>query len=118
MITAAMLVAAFSSAVLLSGGQTTQEPRLFLAKQIGLSEPDIAAIDRGEAVVKVLPSRTPAEIFLSRQRWSLGESHRDGSLPAPATPRHVVAPVDQSRIDPRAQAPCAVRDSPAPNTPV
>jgi len=64
MIKAALLVAAASAAVPLSGGQTTREPRASLAKQIGLSDPEIAAIDRGDPVVKVLPSRTPAEIFL------------------------------------------------------
>lgn len=64
MVTAAMVVAVASSAVLLSGGQTTREPRAFFKKQIGLSDDEIAAIDRGDAVVKVLPSRTPAEMLL------------------------------------------------------
>ena len=64
MVRAAMVVAVASSAVVLSGGQTTREPRAFFATQIGLSHDEIAAIDRGTAVVKVLPSRTPAEILL------------------------------------------------------
>ncbi len=36
----------------------------FFAKNIGLSEEQIAAIKNGKAIVKAMPSRTPAEVFL------------------------------------------------------
>lgn len=36
----------------------------FFAENIGLSEEQIAAIKNGKAIVKAMPSRTPAEVFL------------------------------------------------------
>lgn len=64
MIRAVMLVALASSAVLLGGGQATSEPRAFFTTHIGLDDDEVAAIDRGTAVVKVLPTAAPAEILL------------------------------------------------------
>ena len=40
------------------------EPHTFFRKEVGLTEDEIATIGRGQAVVKILPSSTPAEIFV------------------------------------------------------
>lgn len=47
-----------------SAGQTIQEPRTFFKEQIGLNDDQIAMIEGGRAVVKMLPSKTPAEVFI------------------------------------------------------
>jgi hypothetical protein len=53
------------SGTLTSAGQTTREPRtFFFKKQIGLGDDHFAMIDCGKAVAKMLPSKTPAEIFI------------------------------------------------------
>lgn len=59
-----MLVGIVLSGALVSAGQTIQEPRTFFKEQIGLSDDQIATIDGGRAVVKTLPSKTPAEVFI------------------------------------------------------
>ena len=64
MIKALILVAIILSRVLVSAGQTIQEPRTFFREQIGLSDGQIATIDGGGAVVKMLPSKTPAEVCI------------------------------------------------------
>ena len=64
MIMTATLVGVILSGALMSVGQTEREPRSFFREQMGLSEEQIAMIARGRAVAKVLPSRTPAEIFV------------------------------------------------------
>jgi hypothetical protein len=61
---AASLIAVLLCMALVSAAQTSQEPHTFFKKQIGLSDEQIASIDRGEAVAKVLRSSTPAEIFV------------------------------------------------------
>jgi hypothetical protein len=45
-------------------GQSTPDLQTFFKNNIGLSPDQIAAIRNGQAVAKVLPSRTPAEVFL------------------------------------------------------
>jgi hypothetical protein len=57
------------SGIILSGaiygtGQTIQEPHAFFRDQIGLSDVQIATISGGRAVVKMLPAKTPAEVFI------------------------------------------------------
>ncbi|HMD99424.1 MAG TPA: hypothetical protein VKM93_19115 [Terriglobia bacterium] len=64
MIKAATLAGVILSGVLISAGQTTPEPRTFFTEQMGLSDSQIATVARGKALVKVLPSKTPAEIFV------------------------------------------------------
>jgi hypothetical protein len=64
MIKAATLVGVVFSGALIGAGQTAREPRTFFKTQIGLADDQIAMIDRGKAVAKVLPSKTPAEIFI------------------------------------------------------
>jgi hypothetical protein len=64
MIKAATLAVAIIAIALPSAGETMQEPRSFFREQVGLSDEQIAMIARGQAVVKVLPSKTPAEIFV------------------------------------------------------
>ena len=59
-----LLVGMVLSGVLVSAGQTIQEPRNFFEEQIGLSDDQIARIDVGKVVVKMLPSKTPAEVFI------------------------------------------------------
>ena len=59
-----MLVGIVLSGVLVSARQTIREPRTFFKEQIGLSDDQIATIDGGGAVVKTLPSKTPAEVFI------------------------------------------------------
>jgi hypothetical protein len=59
-----MLVGIILSRALVSAGQTIREPRTFFREQIGLSDGQIATIDGGRAVVKMLPSKTPAEVFI------------------------------------------------------
>jgi hypothetical protein len=61
---AASLIAVLLCMVLVSVAQTPQEPHIFFRKQIELSDDQIARIDRGQAVAKVLRSSTPAEIFV------------------------------------------------------
>jgi hypothetical protein len=64
MIKTTTLVGVISFCALSSAGQTTPEPRIFFREQMGLSEDQIEMIARGKAVAKVLPSKTPAEIFV------------------------------------------------------
>jgi hypothetical protein len=64
MIKAATLAGVILSGALISAGQTTREPPIFFREQMGLSDHQIAMIARGKAVAKVLPSKTPAEIFV------------------------------------------------------
>ena len=64
MIKVLMLVGIILSGALVSAGQTIQEPRTFLKEQIGLSDDQIATIDGGRVVVKTLPSKTPAEVYI------------------------------------------------------
>ncbi len=52
------------SGALFSTGQTIQEPHAFFRDRIGLSDGQIARIDGGGAVVKMIPSETPAEVFI------------------------------------------------------
>jgi hypothetical protein len=54
------LLAALSSA----SSQPTPALQHFFQQDIGLSQDQIAAVHRGEAIAKALPSRTPAEVFL------------------------------------------------------
>lgn len=61
--TAAVTLASFVlSAPLI--GQTMREPHTFLKERIGLTDDQIAAIDRGKAVSTALPTKAPAEIFI------------------------------------------------------
>jgi hypothetical protein len=64
MIKVLMLVGIILSRALVSVGQAIQEPHAFFREQIGLSDDQIATIDGGGAVVKMLPSKTPAEVFI------------------------------------------------------
>jgi hypothetical protein len=64
MIKVLLLVGIILSRALVGAGQTIQEPRTFFRDQIGLSDDQIATIDGGRAVVKMLPSKTPAEVFI------------------------------------------------------
>ncbi len=48
----------------LGAGQTAQEPYIFFREHIGLNDDQIAMITRGKAFAKVLPSTSPAEIFI------------------------------------------------------
>lgn len=64
MIKAAMLAGVVLSGVLVRAGETTRDLRAFFRKQMGLRDDQIAAIGRGAAVAKVLPSEIPAEIFV------------------------------------------------------
>jgi hypothetical protein len=64
MIRAAMLASAILSGALVRAGETAPELRTFFRTQMGLSDNQIATIARGTAVAKVLPSKTPAEIFV------------------------------------------------------
>jgi hypothetical protein len=59
-----MLVGIVLSGALVGAEQTIREPRAFFKEQIGLSDDQIATIDGGGAVVKTLPSKTPAEVFI------------------------------------------------------
>ena len=63
MIKAATLAGVVLASALIGAGETTREPGIFFREQMGLSDDQIAMIARGKAVVKVLPSKTPAEIF-------------------------------------------------------
>ena len=62
MLKGATLAAVVSFGTLVSGGPSILEPRAFFTEQIGLSAAEVAVIDRGGAVTKVLRSETPAEI--------------------------------------------------------
>jgi hypothetical protein len=64
MIKAQILVGLVLSGALYADGSRTSEPHVFFREQMGLSDAQIAMIDRGKAVAKVLPSRTPAEIII------------------------------------------------------
>jgi len=64
MVRAATLAAVVLCGAVIGSQPTPREPRTFFTKQIGLSDAEIAAIDRGDAVAKVLPSSTPAEILI------------------------------------------------------
>jgi hypothetical protein len=64
MIKVFVLVSIVLSGVLVSAGQTMQEPRTFFKEQIGLSDDQLATIDGGRVVVKALPSKTAAEVFI------------------------------------------------------
>ena len=64
MIKFSMLVGIVLSGALVSTGQTIREPRTFFKEQIGLSDNQITTIDGGGAVVKTLPSKTAAEVFV------------------------------------------------------
>ena len=64
MIKVFVLVGIVLSGVLVSAGQTIQEPRTFFKEQIGLSDDQLATIDGGRVVVKALPSKTAAEVFI------------------------------------------------------
>src|ERR1019366_7235753 len=64
MIKAATLASVTPCGGLMSTGQITQEPGLFFREQMGLSDVQIAMIGRGKPVAKVLPSESPAEIFV------------------------------------------------------
>ncbi len=64
MIKFSLLVGIVLSGALVSTGQTIREPRTFFKEQIGLSDNQIKTIDGGGAVVKTLPSKTAAEVFI------------------------------------------------------
>ncbi len=64
MIRAAVLASVVFSSALVGAGEPTRELRAFFRQQMGLSDDQIATIARGTAVAKVLPSKTPAEIFV------------------------------------------------------
>jgi hypothetical protein len=59
-----MLVSIVLSGALVRAGQTIQEPHAFFRDRIGLSDGQIATIDGGGAVVKMIPSERPAEVFI------------------------------------------------------
>lgn len=61
---AATLAELILSGGLMSPGKTGPEPRKFFHEKLGLSDAQIDRIARGQAIVKMLPSRTPAEIFV------------------------------------------------------
>lgn len=48
----------------MNGGQILREPHSFFREQVGLSDGQIESIDLGKAIAKVLPSSTPAEVFV------------------------------------------------------
>lgn len=64
MVKAAQWAGIIMSCAVLHGGLSAQEPRLFFREQLGLSDDQIAMVSRGQAVVKVLSSATPAEIIV------------------------------------------------------
>ena len=64
MIKAVVLAGVILSGALVRAGEPTKELRAFFRQQMGLSDDQIAMIARGKAVAKVLPSKTPAEIFV------------------------------------------------------
>jgi len=57
----AILGAGFS---LSAASQTSAELKDYFRESIGLSQEQIAGIQNGKAVAKVLKSRTPAEVFV------------------------------------------------------
>ncbi len=61
--TASLAVVILCSAHM-SDGQTVREPHNFFKEQVGLSDDQIATIAGGKAIAKVLPSKTPAEVFV------------------------------------------------------
>ncbi len=60
-IAAALLIVGMS---LPTGSQSNPQPQTFFERDVGLRAEQIAAIRKGEAVTKVLPSRTADEVFL------------------------------------------------------
>ena len=60
----AVLAMVAAGAGALAGSQTPPDLQNFFQTNIGLSKEQIASINSGQAVSKVLPSRTPREIFL------------------------------------------------------
>jgi len=64
-ITTAAVFLVFIGAVTLAGTPNSSPAlQIFFRQNIGLSQDQIAEIQEGRAVVKALPSRTPAEVFL------------------------------------------------------
>jgi len=63
-IKAVCIAAVLLAAVVPAFSQSSPDLKTFFQQDIGLSPDQIAAIRSGEALAKVLPSRTPAEVFL------------------------------------------------------
>lgn len=61
---AALLAAIAILVVGATAGTVMAEPHLFLRERIGLTSQEIAAIDQGQVVAKVLPSPSAAEIYV------------------------------------------------------
>ena len=64
MIRLLILAGIILSGALVGAGQTIQEPHTFFRDRIELSDSQIATIDGGGAVVKMISSETPAEVFI------------------------------------------------------
>ena len=64
MIRTAILAGIVLSGSLARAGEISRELRTFFTDQIGLSGNEIRAVAQGTVVAKMLPSRTPAEIFV------------------------------------------------------
>lgn len=64
MVKAGTLVGIVLLAALDGSGQTAREPQTFFRDHIGLNDDQIAAIARGNPIVKVLPANTANEIFV------------------------------------------------------
>ena len=64
MIKRATLASVLLCGTVIGAGQATREPHAFFREQVGLSEEEVAMIGGGKAVVKVLPTSTPAEILV------------------------------------------------------
>jgi hypothetical protein len=62
--TSSIVVGFILAAALLHAGEPPAELRTFFRDQIGLSDEQIAAISRGQAVAKILPSTSPAEVIV------------------------------------------------------
>ena len=62
--TARLACIVVSGALIGAGEMIPDDPRIFFRDQIGLTDDQIAMIDRGKAVAKVLPSETPGEIVI------------------------------------------------------
>jgi len=63
-ILAAVLVALIAAAALPASCQSNPDLQTFFQHDIGLTQDQITTIRSGQPVVKTLPSRTPAEVFL------------------------------------------------------
>ncbi|MGB2677567.1 MAG: hypothetical protein WAN12_10850 [Candidatus Acidiferrum sp.] len=63
-ILAVVLLALIAAAALPAFCQSNPDLQTFFQQDIGLTQDQIAAIRSGQPVVKALPSRTPAEVFL------------------------------------------------------